>query len=45
MQELRKERSISVSREIQLNFDLNESRGQIEMLKNELKTTKGKFFF
>jgi hypothetical protein len=43
--ELAEVRSSSVSREIQLNCDLNESRAQNEHLKNELKTTKGKYFF
>ena len=37
-------RSSSASRENQLNSDLNESREQIEMLKNELKAAKGRYF-
>jgi hypothetical protein len=43
--ELAEVRSSSVSREIQLNCDLNESREQIELLNLELKITKGKYFF
>ena len=38
-------RSSSVSREIQLNLDLNESRGQLEMLKLDFKAAEGKYFF
>jgi hypothetical protein len=43
--ELIEARSSSVSREIQLNSDLNESQRQIELLKNELTATRGKYFF
>jgi hypothetical protein len=43
--ELFEVRSSSASRENQLNSDLNESREQIEMLKNELKAAKGRYFF
>ena len=42
--ELVEVRSSSVSRETQLNRDLNESRGQIEHLKNDLMAANGKCF-